>query len=195
MTAGEPHQAVNQPEIDMLLRRASECLTSAIQLLNGDKDIELQRQWLELLLGSLQHRGMYGIEERLRGAKDDDLGRAARGEAAKVIGEAASAVSQAAGLLWHPKAVRELKRASGAIGALHHRVTESVSIPVGEKIQMGEEYVSLRKFAGMLMGQGLSPKKLEGLKKAQAARRARCKEAKEQIRLAKNRGASLPPGA
>lgn len=194
MTPVVPHQARNQAQIDALLRRANQCLASAIQLVNGDKDIELQRQWLELLLGSLQQSGMYGIQERLLGTKDADGCRAVRGEAAKVIGEAASAVGEAAGLLWHPKAVRELKRASGAISALQHRVTESASLPVGEKIQMGEEYVSLRKFAGMLMGQGLSPKKLEGLKKAQAARRARCKEAKEEIRLAKNRGAILPPG-
>lgn len=195
MSSAEPHQATNQAEVDALLRSASQSLSHAIQLLNGDKAIELQRQWLELLLASLHSSGMYGIEERLKGTKNDDDMRVTRAEAAKVIGEAALAVGEAAGLLYHPKAVRELKRASGAIGALRHTVAESVPVHAGAKIQMGEEYIALRKFAGMLLGQGLSAKKLKAVRDAQAARKAKCAEAREAKRLAKNRGAALPPRA
>jgi hypothetical protein len=137
---------------------------------------------------------MYGLQEALKGTKDENRARDDRVEATKAIGEAAAAVSEAAGLVYHPKATRELKRGSGALLALQLRVAGSTSLPMDQAVRMGEEYAALREFAGMLLGQGLSEGKQRGLLLARAAKKAKDERNKEAARLAKNRGAIRPLG-
>jgi hypothetical protein len=188
-------QAVNQVAVTALLNRANDSLANAIQRLNGDRSLELQRQWLELLLAALRRDGMYGLHEALKGTKDEAATFQERAEAAQAIGDAEAAVREAAGLLYHDRAFQELKKASEAIGALQRRVAASGSTPLIERVGMGEDYVSLRKFAGMLMGQGLSEKKLKGLANAREAWNEKRRLAKEDARLAKNRGATRVSGS
>lgn len=189
MTEESASQAANQAEVTALIGRAHELLANAIQRLNGDRSLELQRQWLELLQAALHSDGMYGLQEALKGSKEESLLFRERVAAAQAIGEAEAALGEAAGLLYHPRAVGELKKAADAIGAVGRRVAASGAGQIGEGLKMGEETVSLRKFAGMLMGQGVSKSKLAGLQKARAAWNEKRRLAKEDARLARNRGA------
>ena len=194
MISSARSQAVNQADVEALLARAIDSLDAAIRSLNGDRALERQRQWLELLVAALRQRGMFGLEEVLRGSRAGTVVEEARSSAAAAIADAETALNSAAGLLYHPRAVDELRKTSEAIGAVQRRVASSVKDPAEESRAMAEaDYVKLRKFAGMLMGQGRSEDKLKGLAKAREARNEKRRMAKLDARMSKNRGVVRAP--
>ncbi len=182
----------NEQHVSELLLRATSALGSAINRLGGDKELEIQRQWLEVIQSSLQAGGFYSLQSLLLGRDREAERETARAEAAGAIGTAAKALDEAAGLLIDARAEAKLKKAAAAVAALGQRVDASASAE-GSPALIEEEQRRLRKFAAMLMGQTLSAAKVEGLKKAREARKQKM-EARMMRRRLQPKGKAISNG-